>query len=314
MKQELCLNPKYASCHKIKVAVFLGGSSPERKISLKSGKSVTQALKAIGYQVQMINPRYVSSSEIKKKIFDVAFIALHGKGGEDGSLQKYFEKNNIPYIGSGVEGCQISFDKLKTKTRLIENSLPTPSYLTLSLANFDQKYPKIKGAFFAKPLQDGSSLGIFSVNDPKKGRTLTLRNLKKHSKLLVEEKIEGREFTVGVLKEKALPVIELKPKGNFYDYKSKYTKGMCQYLIPAPIDKKLELKLKKLAKQTHQVLGLRDLSRIDFMVDKQNRPYILEANAIPGFTEFSLLPKAAREVGISFEELCHLLVQTALNR
>ncbi len=130
----------------------------------------------------------------------------------------------------------------------------------------------------------------------------------------MEEKIEGREFTVGVLKEKALPVIELKPKGDFYDYKSKYTKGMCQYLIPAPIEKTLETKLKKLAKQTHQVLGLRDLSRVDFMVDKQNRPYILEANAIPGFTEFSLLPKAAREVGINFEELCHQLVQSALKR
>lgn len=314
MKQELCSNPKFASCHKTKVAVFLGGSSPERKISLKSGRSVAQALKNRGYQVQKINPRYIPQSQIKKKNFDVAFIALHGKGGEDGTLQKFFEKNDIPYIGSDVKGCQISFDKLKTKIRLIQKSLPTPPYLTLSLANFSKQYPKIKGPFFAKPLQDGSSLGIFSVDDPGKARALTLRSLKKHSRLLVEEKIVGREFTVGVLKGKALPVIELKPKGDFYDYKSKYTKGMCQYLVPAPIDKALESKLKKLAKKTHDVLGLRDLSRIDFMVDMQNRPYILEANAIPGFTEFSLLPKAAREIGVNFEELCHQLVQSALKR
>ncbi len=167
---------------------------------------------------------------------------------------------------------------------------------------------------FVKPLREGSSIGAFAVEDLEKMAVKIERTIHAFGDLLVEKKIDGRELTVGILGHRALPVIEMKPKGSFYDYHSKYTKGMTEYIVPARIPKVLERKLQRIALKTHKSLGLRDFSRVDMMVDHVGKIYVLEANSIPGFTELSLLPKAAKAAGISFENLCLQLVAWAYKR
>lgn len=314
MQQALNSNRKSASYKNLKIGVLYGGASSERKISLKSGRAVHKALKNAGYSTLWLDPK--NSAKFKSQLgkIDLAFIALHGKGGEDGTLQAFLEKRKIPYIGSDARSSRAAFDKALSKQIFRKHRIPTADYTLVTLSDWKKKLPAFPKPFFVKPPREGSSIGAFAVEDFNETAEKLRKTLKRFGQLMVEKKILGREYTVGVLGNKALPVIELKPKSEFYDFKAKYTKGMTEYVVPARIPKSLAKKLQKTALKTHRALGLRDFSRVDIMADEKGRIYVLEANSIPGFTEFSLLPKAARAAGISFEDLCSQLIVWACRR
>lgn len=298
----------------LRIAVLCGGTSSERKISLRSGKAVFGALNRAGFKATRLDPKNWPKTLAGLKKVDVAFVALHGRGGEDGVLQKKLDKLNIPYIGSDAVSSFNAFDKAISKKIFIKNFIPTPPGVVVPSPHWQKKFALLKPPLFVKPAKEGSSIGVFEIEDLSRGAEKVKRSLKRFKSLLVEKKIEGREFTVGILGDQALPVVEMRPKHAFYDYKSKYTKGMTKYQVPAQISKTLTRKMQAFALKAHKSLGLRDFSRVDIMVDRQGKPFVLEANSIPGFTELSLLPKAAQAAGISFEELCARLVGFALKR
>lgn len=307
-------NPKSGSSKNLKIGVLFGGRSSERKISLRSGRAVHQALVRSGYSTLCIDP--ANSRKMRRALgrIDLAFLALHGHGGEDGIIQERLERSGIPYVGSDAVGSRRAFDKRTAKNLFQKKRIPTPDFVIIRISDWRRKLARFPTPYFVKPLRDGSSIGVFSVEDLSESAETIRQALKQYGELLVERKIEGREFTVGVLGRKALPVVELVPKRSFYDYRAKYTKGMTEYRVPAPIPRKLTRRLQRIALVVHRTLGLRDMSRVDMMVDRKGRPYVLEANSIPGFTELSLLPKAARAGGISFERLCSNLVSWAWER
>lgn len=314
MQKKFGSNRKSGSSKPLKIAVFMGGSSPERDVSLRSGAAVKAALDSLGYETCVIDPSEMGPDVYLNGDYAAAFIALHGRGGEDGGLQNLLEKSGIPYIGSGPEGCKLSFDKAKAKAVLKKKGIPTADYCVVDASNWKSALKNFPLPFFVKPLDDGSSIGAFGVDDFKKSAPLIQKGIQTYGRLLVEPKITGREFTVAVLLEKALSVIELKPKRRFYDYKAKYTKGLCEYLVPAPVSEGEARKMRRIALEVHKALEMRDVSRVDIMMDEGGNLFVLEANAIPGMTEMSLLPKAARESGISFEKMCELLIQKAYAR
>ena len=315
MPQELPSARRYALSKFLKVGVLLGGNSSERKISLRSGRAVLSALKRTGFKPAALDPRNRPRFLRGLRQIDLAFIALHGHGGEDGRIQQELGRRRIPYVGSDPAGCRASFFKDRAKRLFVKKRIPTPDYQLITLnSDWRRRLARFPAPFFVKPVDDGSSIGVFCVEDFKKSAEKLRKALKRYGRLIVEKKIEGGEYTVGILQDKPLPVIEVRPKRAFYDFRAKYTKGMTEYLAPAPISKNLAARLKRLAVRVHRALGLRDFCRVDFMVDRGGRPYVLEANAIPGFTELSLLPKAARCAGISFEMLCYRLIEQAYSR
>jgi D-alanine-D-alanine ligase len=297
----------------LKVGVLCGGISSERAVSLRSGRAVSGALKRAGISVFRTDPKF--SLDFKKALLrmDIAFIALHGQGGEDGSIQKRLEEAEIPYIGSDAKASWLAFNKAEAKRKFKKAGIPTPDWLMVHSKNW-RKLETFGTPFFIKPVANGSSIGVFLVEDLAHSAVKITRAHRTYGALLAEKRIDGREFTVGILGTQSLPVIELRPKRVFYDYCAKYTKGMTEYLVPAPIPSSWRRKLQDLAQRTHKALALRDFSRVDMMMDHKGRAYVLEANTIPGFTELSLLPKAAREAGISFKDLCLRLLQMALAR
>ena len=297
-----------------KIAVILGGTSREREISLRSGEAIYQALRRIGLDAYKLDAANGVLSEIRKRKMDIAFLALHGKGGEDGTIQKILGRYRIPYIGSDPKASEVCFNKVKAKRRFIRFGIPTPRYSVLTRKNWKKIIEGWVPPYVIKPVDEGSSIGVSFVYDIRERARVIRSTLQKYPVLLVEQMIEGREFTVGILGQRSLSAIELQPKRKFYDFKAKYTKGLTDYLIPAPIDKRLEKKLKVLALRAHHALGLRHLSRVDFRLDFENQPYVLEVNSIPGFTETSLLPKAARAIGIDFAHLCLSLLNMANKR
>lgn len=314
MPQEFTLNPKFASLKSLKVGVILGGVSSERTISIRSGKAVIQALKRLGIQTVMIDPKYKSRMNQRLKAIDVAFIALHGKGGEDGEIQKTLDRKKIPYAGSAPVPHLNSFDKLKSKRIFSRGHVPSPQYWLLRRSDWRKKLPAVKWPVFIKPLQEGSSVGVFEIANLESAKSKLKKAFKHYPELLAEKAVEGREFTVGILDDKPLPAIELIPSRDFFDYKAKYTPGMTRYEIPVSLSGSEETRLKRIALKAHKALKLRDFSRVDLMRDGTGRFYVLEVNSIPGLTEMSLLPKAARAAGISFEELCSRVLINALKR
>ncbi len=298
----------------VRVSVLCGGTSSERAVSLRSGRAVLAGLKRAGFNARSLDPKHWSRIQKPLRESDVIFLALHGTGGEDGVMQRKLEQLGVPYIGSGAKASFTAFDKVLSKKVFEKKGIPTPRGVVVPSPNWKRKLSKLTFPLFAKPVAEGSSVGVFEIEDLAQNAEKLRKSVKRFGRLLVEEKIRGREFTVGILGAKALPVIELCPKRSFYDYRAKYTKGMTVYKVPARIPKALAAKLQRTGLAVHKALGLRDFSRIDMMVDEKGNPFVLEANSIPGFTELSLLPKAARAGGISFEDLCARLVEFAVRR
>lgn len=280
---------------KLKVAVLMGGNSSEKEVSLMSGREIINNLDKNKYEVVKIN---VPDELEKVKGCDLAFVALHGKGGEDGQIQGYLEMNGVKYTGCGVLASAIGMNKLIFRWLLERFNLPMPK--------LTEKIPCV-----VKPVDAGSSVGVTIV---KKQSQLVkaIKEAKKFgSEVLVEEYLEGREFSCGILGDLVLPPIEIKPKKDFFDFEAKYNEKMCVEICPAKISKSLNDKIQELTKEVFTLIKGKGCARVDFIV-KANKPYILEINTLPGMTEFSLLPKEAAVLGISYPKLLDKIIKIAL--
>src|SRR5471032_774637 len=301
---------------KVRVAVVMGGPSAEREVSIASGQAVMRALATLGHDAQSLDfdGRFVDAlREIRP---DVVFNALHGTGGEDGTVQGVLEWLGIPYTGSDLTSCAIAMDKHLTKKLLAAEGLPTPAWDTFDLAG--GTLPLLPGSLnlplVVKPRSSGSSAGVSIVRTHEEWTKAMIGVAPKTTQILAEEYIPGREFGCGILGEDALPLVEIIPGDEFYSYDAKYKPGGSRHLVPAPIDHDLTARLQMLALSVHRMIGLRDYSRTDFIVTKEGRPYILEINALPGLTPQSLLPDEAANAGISYEALIDLLIGSAVGR
>jgi D-alanine--D-alanine ligase len=301
---------------KVRVAVVMGGTSAEREVSIETGRCVMNALGNLGHSAQSLDfdARFVDAlREIRP---DVVFNALHGTGGEDGTIQGVLEWLGVPYTGSDLTSCAIAMDKHLAKKLLAAEGLPTPAWDTFDLSG--GTLPLLPGSLnlplVVKPRASGSSAGVSIVRTHEEWTRAMIDLAPRTTQILAEEYIGGREFSVGVLGEEALPIVEIVAGDEFYSYDAKYKPGGSRHLVPAPIDDDLTARLQMLALSTHRLFGLRDYSRTDIMLTKEGRPYILEINALPGLTPLSLLPDEARFAGISFDALVERLIQFALGR
>ncbi len=293
-----------------KVALIYGGNSSEREISIKSGKQVEKALKELGYQIQVFDPiepeKFIK--EIKEFEPDKAFIVLHGKGGEDGTIQGVLDFLNIPYTGSGVKASAVAMDKALTKDILKSHNIPVPEGIVLF--NKDQlNTQQIKLPAVVKANSEGSSIGVYIVKTKEELIEAVEKAFQLDNKVIIEQFIEGRELTVGVLNGKPLEIVEIIVKEGFYDFENKYISDQIEYVCPAKIDQKVYKTMQELALYGYNIIGCKGAVRVDFMLDKEMRPYVLEINTIPGMTDHSLLPKAAKASGINFHQLVEAILQ-----
>ena len=338
----------------MKIAVLLGGSSPERLVSIASGRGIIKALRELGHEVVAMDPALgidqIPESELLSQavginpptqeflqklspknylisvgcdIFDsidLAFIILHGKWGEDGIMQSILELRSVPYTGSGVMASAIAMDKVMSKKLFLHHGTPTPEWYDYSRkspsvprsSQVKENILKLGFPGVVKPNDQGSSVAITIV----KGESeidYALNEAEKFSNsVLIEKFIRGAELTVGILGDEPLPVIEIRPHNGFYDYEHKYTKGMTDYLVPAPIEKSFAIRLQDLALSTFNALGCKAFGRVDFRVGDDHVPYCLEVNTIPGMTETSLVPKAAAAAGLTFTQVVKKIVDLSI--
>jgi D-alanine-D-alanine ligase len=298
---------------RLKIAVLMGGPSAEREVSLKSGTAVANALATTGAKIVPIDIPETTFS-IPTDV-DATFVALHGTFGEDGTLQRMLEDGGIAYTGSGPEASARAFDKIAAKMEFHATGIPTPKHEVFDRAHPDLSRLALLGfPLVVKPSRQGSSVGVSIVQHKTDLEEACQIAWRYDDRLLVEQFIAGRELTVGIFGGHALPVIEIHPKHDFFTYEAKYTKGQTEYLVPAPLDKNIEAEVKMLALRAHDCLGCRDLARVDLILTENGELFVLEVNTIPGFTETSLVPQAARAAGIEFPDLCARLVQMALAR
>ena len=304
------------------VLVVLGGSSGERAVSLDSGRACIKALKKKKYNVLTFDPKFKNLNLINKKKIDVIFNALHGKGGEDGIAQTYFEYLKIPYTHSGVISSHNSMNKIISKEIFVKNRIKTPKYFTIQQVEFNtQKIKmniinkKIKYPVIIKPVNEGSSLGVELCKNQDLLVKATKKLFKKYDELIFEEYIAGQEIQVAVINGSPLGAIELVPKRLFYDYKAKYTiEAKTKHIMPARLNKNKYEEVLKIAKKTHNILGCRGVTRSDFKFIN-NKFNLLEINTQPGMTNLSLVPEIANYKGISFENLVEkILLDASINR
>lgn len=294
------------------IAVLMGGLSGEREVSLRTGKAILGALQQEGYRAVGIDVGRDLPLRLSETKAELAFVALHGRYGEDGSVQGMLELLGIPYTGSGVLASALAMDKALTKQLLLHHELPTPGYHVMTrggdpgeILEKCRHFPVV-----VKPVREGSTIGITIAQnreDLERGLTEALRY---DDTVMVEDYIEGLEVTVGVLGGEALPIIQIVPEGGFYDYTAKYTPGKTEFILPAPLEAKLYNRVQDIAEAACQVLGCRGAARVDFMV-RQRECFCLEVNTVPGMTATSLLPKAAAEAGIPFTELVQKILEQA---
>ena len=329
---------------KPQVALLVGGTSPEREVSKMSGKGVLGALKSLQYPTIVIDPAYgLNQPKEEEKFFlekdfsevsnrncidainsnllnnvDIVFSALHGKWAEDGTIQSLLELRGLKYTGSKVLASALAMDKEMSKLIFRQEGVETPDWLTLNSMNIEPKkiinYIKNQIGFpcIIKPNDQGSTVGLKLVKEESEVEEAVKVALQFSSKALVEKYIPGRELTVAILINEPLPVLEIVPKSGLYDYKSKYTSGMSEYIVPAKISEETEKKAQQQALKAFHSLGCEGYARVDFRLSNNNELYCLEVNTLPGMTPLSLVPKAAKAVGISFEELIKRIIQQAL--
>ncbi len=287
------------------------GFLTEREISLTSGRGCAMALKRQGYEVVEIEVDERVDERLRHEQIEVAFVALHGPVGEDGTIQGLLEVLRIPYTGSGVLASALGFFKPVFKQLLVSAGLPTPAF---HLVQRGATPPALTYPVVVKPAAQGSAIGISICRRPDELEQALVLAGTYAPEILVETYIEGQEVTVGVLDDQPLPVIEVRPKEGFYDYHAKYTKGATDYLVPAPLPPATSAEVQDLALRAHRLIGCEGASRVDFRVDPRGRPFILEINTFPGMTETSLLPKAAAAAGIGYDTLVVRILQSALRR
>jgi D-alanine-D-alanine ligase len=295
-----------------KVAVLLGGKSAEREVSLKSGGMVLAALRKKGVDAHPFDPKERDVQDLVKERFARVFIALHGRFGEDGTLQGVLEWLGIPYTGSGVLASALAMDKVRTKRLWTAEGLPTAPYEILTgETNLSAVAKRLRTPLFVKPASEGSSVGMTKVKkttDLEEAYALAVN----YDPVVIAEKfIDGPELTVAIVGERVLPIIRIETPREFYDYEAKYIANDTRYLIPCGLSDKKEKEIQALCLKAFRALGCRGWGRVDLMLDKRGRPFLLEVNTSPGMTDHSLVPMAARAVGISYEDLCVKVLELA---
>lgn len=294
----------------LRIGVLMGGPSAERDVSLRSGRAITEALSNKGYNAVPIEIWLPTRDELKSANIDVAFIALHGTFGEDGQIQAILEELKISYTGSKVKASQFGMDKIVSRKLFKKAKLNVPEYYVIE--NGTRPEIKFTMPIVVKPAAQGSSVGISIIDNVEELDSAIKEAFKFGEEALLERFIHGSELTVGMLDDKPLPVVQVVPKRRYYDEVAKYTAGMTEYLCPAPITEAEALLAQDAAVRAHRAIGCRSFSRVD-MILSGDKAVILEVNTIPGMTQLSLLPKAAKAAGIDFPELCERMLESAFN-
>jgi len=305
-----------------RIGVLLGGQSAEREISLKTGQAVHRALLRLGYDAVPIDVDASFLQQLRDTKVEIAFVALHGPGGEDGTIQGLLEMVGIPYTGSGVRASAIAMHKVTAKALLDYHGIPVPPGTVVRSGKRGKASPVppagLKWPVVVKPAAQGSTFGVSIVRQASEWRA-ALRHAHNYDQVaVVEAYIAGREITVSVLggssEPLALPAIEIQAPGGFFDYAAKYEKGRTTYLCPAPLPANVSRQVQDLAVRTYQLLACQGAARVDFRVTERGRPFVLEINTVPGMTETSLLPMAAAKAGIAYDSLTERILQSALRR
>jgi len=313
---------------KRKIAVLMGGRSLEREVSLSSGRRVCDALEAAGYYVLALDVTADLVSTLRSERPDAAYIALHGKYGEDGTIQELLEFLGIPYTGPGVVACALSWDKSVTKHRLAEKDIPTPAWVTFTADAFKEMgaataldlIPAAVGGFpvAVKPGRQGSALGFRKVERAEDLADALLSALSYDTSAIVEEWIDGTELAISVLGDGGeclvLPAVEIVPTGALYDFDARMNPGAADFFAPARISDEAAKAAAKVACDVHNAMDCRDVSRVDMILDAEGRPFVLECNTSPGMTETSLLPMAAEAADMTFQDVVSKLIEAALSR
>jgi D-alanine-D-alanine ligase len=311
---------------KEKVAVLMGGRSLEREVSFMSGHRVAEALEEKGHQVVRLDVDENLVDNLKREDVDLAYIALHGKYGEDGTIQELLEILDIPYTGPGVYSSRVGFDKALSKEIFMLEGIPTAPFFALSSGTFKEMggsgvlgdiIRKIGLPIVVKPACQGSALGIKIAKTRDELPNALIAALSYDDKVVIEKYIKGTEVSISILgndNPKPLPIVEIIPKKEFFDFESMYTMGMTDYFVPARLSDEMAKKVEEIALKVHKALKCRDVSRVDMKIGEDDIPYVLELNTSPGMTETSLLPMAAQAAGIEFSDLVEKLVNMALKR
>lgn len=296
-----------------KVAVLFGGTSAEREISLQSGSAVLAALKATDVDAHPVDPRDGLLKQLEAGRFDRAFVMLHGRGGEDGTVQGALEFLGLPYTGSGVLGSALAMDKWRTKLIWQQLGLPTPEYTKVNSANELRDFVDRVGYPLAvKPAREGSSIGVTRLT-PEKDITAAYATARKYDDVVIAERwITGGEYFCSVLGDRALPMVRMETPREFYDYEAKYFSDDTQYHCPCGLSGDAERKLQEMSLRAFAAVGGSGWGRIDFMLDENHQPWLIEVNTVPGMTGHSLVPMSARAVGIAFEELVWRILEQTL--
>ena len=295
-----------------KIGVLMGGLSAEREVSLKSGAAVHTALLARGYDAVAIDVGRDAAQVLARESVEVAFICLHGRLGEDGAVQGLLEVMGIPYTGSGVMASALAMNKIFAKTVFAANGLTVAPYRVLRRGEaLDPARLGFSLPVVIKPSQEGSSVGVSIVKDKTGIGPALTEAFRYDDEALVEQFIKGREIQVGILADRAVGAIEIVPKKEFYDFEAKYTAGMAEHILPAPLDAPLYEKVLREGEKAHAALGCSGYSRVDFLVTEAGECFLLEVNTLPGMTALSLLPEIAGGAGIGFEELVERIIASA---
>ena len=302
------------------ILVLMGGPSIEREVSLMTGRAIAEALESRGHRVRRADIGPTSTAALDASPVDVVFIALHGEFGEDGQVQHLCEQRQLTYVGSPPHASELAMDKAASKRIYRRLGLKTPDWVVIEEFDEPAKRAGLLGEIgppcVLKPIDGGSSVDIMLARDSAACDRALEALLDRYGRAMVERLIEGKEVTVGVLGDRALPVVEIRFQGEFYDYTAKYDDEETQYLVGQAVglDAAATAQLESAALAAHRGLGCRDMSRSDFLIDPNGVQWLLETNTIPGFTSHSLLPKAAAEAGLSFADMCQELVQMAMQR
>ena len=295
-----------------KVAVLLGGISNEREISLESGKAVLAALIRMGIDAHPIDPIYYDLNDLKVKNFNRAFICLHGRDGEDGKIQGILDEMNIPYTGSGKSASAKGMDKLISKSIWKDNNLSTPEFLRVEgLKDYEKIVNRLNLPFFIKPANSGSSIGINKVNTKKDFIRAFQEAIIIDSNVIAEQMIVGREYTLAIVGQELLPIIEIQTKTEFYDYAAKYSRDDTNFICPTDLTQHYIKEANIICLRAFNLIGCRGWGRVDFIIDNNCNFFIIEINSIPGMTSHSLLPLAAENRGIGFEGLTLKILETS---
>ncbi len=302
-----------------RIGVIAGGTSAEREVSLKSGNAIYKSLAGLGYNAVLIDAADNLCESLAKEGVEIAFMALHGGAGENGAVQGLLEVMEIPYTGSGILASALAMDKEMSKKMFLYHEVPVPPFVTVDrkqAGGRERINPELVTAavdfplpWVVKPVAEGSSIGVNIVKDEDTLGDALNDAFSYGRKIIIEQYIAGKEIQIGILGQKALGGVEVRPSLEFYNYEAKYTPGLTQYILPPEVDEATYRTLKTIAVKAHNALGCRGASRVDLILDEAHDPYVLEVNTIPGMTETSLLPKIARLSGMEFPDLLEAILR-----